>query len=71
MTARENHLTKNFGKNLSVKLGIGNILGSKFVTQQFYKSQDPSTKTIYEENFIVQEYNLGRTYSLGITYQIR
>lgn len=65
------NLTKTFNERIRVRVGVSNILGSKFRTMQFYKSKNPVTGEVNEQDFIVQQYQLGRTYSLTINYQIR
>ncbi|MFY0674957.1 MAG: TonB-dependent receptor [Bacteroidia bacterium] len=59
------NITKTVKENLSITVSVGNILGSKFLTQQFYESENLSQ--VYK----VQEYDLGRTYSLSLAYKIR
>lgn len=59
------NISKTFADKFDVSLSVGNILGSKFLTQQFYKSDT------YEETYTVQQFDLGRTYSIGLSYQIK
>lgn len=65
------NFTKTFGDNFDATLGLGNILGSKFLTQQFYNSKNPNTGEEVNEIYTVQQYDLGRTISLSLSYKIR
>lgn len=52
---------KQFGEHLNCKVGINNILNANYITLQTFRN----------EAYVNQEYRLGRTYSLGITYMIK
>lgn len=65
------NITKTFNETWSVTLSAGNILNTKFLTQQFYKSENPNTGEVIEETYVVERRELGRTFSIGINYKIQ
>jgi len=65
------NISKTVNDRLDVSFSIGNLLNSKFLTQQFYKSENPNTGVIVDETYVVEQRELGRTFSIGINYKIQ
>ena len=60
-------LNKKVGKRLELKLGIKDLLAQNYITQQTYEYlKDGETKSATLNNKV---YNLGRTWSLGVSYK--
>lgn len=54
------NVKKQFGNHLSVRLGVQNITDSKFIKTMSFKG----------EQYTVEEYPLGRTFSVNLSYKI-
>jgi outer membrane receptor for ferrienterochelin and colicin len=60
-------LNKKLGKKLELKFGIKDLLAQNFLTQQTYDYvKDGISKTAILTN---KSYNLGRTWSIGVSYK--
>lgn len=65
------NISKTINDRLDLNFSVGNILNSKFLTQQFYKSENPNTGVVVDETYVVEQRELGRTFSFGINYKIQ
>lgn len=65
------NISKTINNKIDLSFSVGNILNTKFLTQQFYKSENPQTQEVIEETYIVERRELGRTFSIGINYKIQ
>jgi len=65
------NITKTVKDNWDLRFSAGNILNARFLTQQFYKSENPRTGEVFEDTYTVESYELGRTFSFGVTYRIQ
>lgn len=55
------NISKTFNEKFKLNFGVANLLGAKFITNQVYRG----------ENYLNELQPLGRTFSFGVTYQMR